>query len=267
MGVIALLESYETRLLKVIDCIRGNSSPMINLPIYFILLFFPFRVHRQEESKHERPGKQRHLSDFPYKQRRSSPSVLRRPRGEVGATTPGWLWWVRSGSRAWYPRTFLPQPRCFQIKQCSSMAVWTLPLLPDHFAFGNGAQKKSTATSQGVPVLSFPQRCHLARFLQAFSNAPLFVTFQKTNLSFFFFFFPRPLWVIWFCPFLLSRLSCSAHSSTALSVDSSSLKPCKSYFFPKRSFTESGKLLQSVSVYELIFAAQKILHCKISTRL
>lgn len=216
MGVIALLESYETRLLKVIDCIRGNSSPMINLPIYFILLFFPFRVHRQEESKHERPGKQRHLSDFPYKQRRSSPSVLRRPRGEVGATTPGWLWWVRSGSRAWYPRTFLPQPRCFQIKQCSSMAVWTLPLLPDHFAFGNGAQKKSTATSQGVPVLSFPQRCHLARFLQAFSNAPLFVTFQKTNLSFFFFFFPPPslsYLILSFSPFTSVLLGSQQHSS------------------------------------------------------
>lgn len=119
-----------------------------------------------------------------------------------------------------------------------------------------GLRRRAQLCPSVSRYLCFPQRRRLARFLQDFCNAPLFVAFQKRNFSFF-----PPLWMIWFCPFLLSHPS-SAHSSTALSAVSSSAKPCKSYFFPKWNFTDSGKLLQNVSVYEPTFAAQKVVAVK-----
>lgn len=67
--------------------------------------------------------------------------------------------------------------------------------------------------------------------------------------------------ILSFSPFTSILLRSQQHSSAG----SSSANPCKSYFFPKLNLTESGKLLQSVSVYEPTLAAQKILHCKIYT--
>lgn len=166
------------------------------------------RVHRQEESKHERPGKQCHLFDFSIQ----IAEIFSLGAAEVGAPTAAWV--AVAGTLRKLRVISLPQPRCFQIKQCSSMAVWTLPLLLDHFTFGNGAQKKSTATSQCVPVLSFPQRCHhLARFLQAFSNASLYVTFQKTSVSFWFFSPSLSYLILSFSPFTSVLLGSQQHSS------------------------------------------------------
>jgi len=86
---------------------------------------------------------------------------------------------------------------------------------------------------------------------------------SKRQISLFFF-YSFDLSDFVFFPF---HIHLSQLTAAQLSVISSSAKPCKSYIFPERNVTDSGKLLQSVSVYELTFAAQKVLHCKMSTRL
>lgn len=210
-----------------IDCIRGNRPPMINLPIYFIMLFFLCEyTGRMNQNMRGQENSTTCLifftnsGDLLPQSHRSHPGCC---GGHEQLWPPQWLWQVHHSSSEWSPGIFVSKPYCFQIKHLFFLVIWTLPLFLDHLALGHWTQKKGHSY-----VLVRPDAYASHRDIVLPISCRLLAV-QKTNLSPFFFSPPSLSYLtLSFSPFASILLSSQQHSSVSGFILS---KPMQELFF------------------------------------